>query len=38
MVIVLVGAGKLGAVNHRPIPEPAMPDLLEAEAIGIGDA
>jgi MFS transporter, ACDE family, multidrug resistance protein len=38
MVIVLVGAGKLGAVNHRPIKELAMPDLLEAEAIGIGDA
>jgi MFS transporter, ACDE family, multidrug resistance protein len=33
MVIVLVGAGRLGAVDHRTIPH-----LVEAEAIGIGDA
>ena len=38
MVIVIVGAGKLGAVNHRPVPELAVPALIEAEAIGIGDA
>ncbi len=33
MAIVLVGARRLGSVNHRP-----TPDLAEVEAIGVGDA
>jgi MFS transporter, ACDE family, multidrug resistance protein len=33
MAIILIGARKLADVDHRPIP-----DLVEAEAIGVGDA